>query len=185
MNLHKNICSTTEKVQWLWSEFVDSASLCRDRVARTIPDRKGFRKVRSYLLWCKRVACPTFVALQYLPTLRAYSLTLFIWILFCACIFSYYVPTLWPCAVILCDCSVWLNRAMAVLCVQILCADKLHVITLYDKPVWWSVSCMSNGLESRFSTCLCCLCHSLVSVSPASVSASHSLISNSLYFCQF
>ena len=185
MNLHKNILQHNWKGSILWLEFVDSASFCRDRVARTIPDRKGFRKVRSYLLWCKRVACPTFVALPYLPTLCAHSLILLIWILFCVCIFSCYVSTLWPCAVTQCDCSVWLNRAMAVLCVQTLCADKLDVITLYDKPVWCSVSCMSNGLESRFSTCLCCLCHSLVSVSPASVSAAHSLISNSLYFCQF
>ena len=32
--------------------YIWSASLCRDRFPRTIPDRKGFRKVRSYSLWC-------------------------------------------------------------------------------------------------------------------------------------
>ena len=59
---------TLTKNIWRW-DLLHSASLCRDRVPRIIPDCKHFRKVRSYFLWCRRVcclsdffACLTFVA---------------------------------------------------------------------------------------------------------------------------
>ena len=54
--LQKNVSQPIEKVQGL-SKFIYSASLCRNRVPRIIPDCKSYRKVRSYFLLCKRVAC--------------------------------------------------------------------------------------------------------------------------------
>ena len=84
----------------------------------------------------------------------------------------------WPCAVTLSDDHVWSRCVMD---------DPLRAMTLCHDSLCWTVwwPCMSSGLGLCFSACLCCLCHCYVSVSAASVvSAAHSLISNSLCFCQ-
>ena len=112
-------------------------SLCelmQSRVPRIIPDCKPFRKVRSYFLWCKRVAwlsvcCFTDFIVQVLSatfraTFRAHSSTLFMWILICAS--STYIvcplsdPVRWLCVIALLDD-----------CVRWPCA-----VTLSDHPVW-------------------------------------------------
>ena len=88
-----------------------SASLCRDRVPRIIPDYKPFRKVRSYFLWCKRGAWLT-VLLDCLSACNyhcAGGLTILDWL----CWLTYHVAWLivlldWLC------CTVWLSCVMTV-----------------------------------------------------------------------
>ena len=61
-------------------------------------------------------------------------------------IYSYYVPTLWPCSVTLCDCSVWfLPRWPCKLCLE-------------------TMSNLCDGLEICFSACLGCFTLYLSSV---------------------
>ena len=105
------------------------------------------------------VACPTFVALQYLPTLRAHSLTLFIWILFCAWIFSYYVPTLWPCAVTLLLCVIKPCDGRA-LCADSMCRPvRPYMIILCDALFLAWIMALN-----RASLPVCVVCVTLLSL---------------------
>ena len=98
-------------------------------------------------------------------------------------------PVWWSWIVLLCLFVLFVRTLLSLLSALYMMTLMLLpcLMTQYDGPMWWP--CMMtqcNGLELCFSACLCCLCHSSVSVSAwLGCFAAHSLISNSLCFCLY
>ena len=123
----------------LYDQSLLTLRVCADiGVPRIIPDCKGYRKVRSYFLWCKCVACLT---LMLLSTVCVNSLG--------CLIFSYYLPTLCVC--------IHSRLYPLCICVNSACVDPACLCCLCW-PCWLvSLRPLSVSRRCLYSLCLCAL----------------------------